>query len=34
VLDRHIEHLESHKNELKKDPVYAKYAYVTLSDLE
>ena len=33
-LDRHIDHLENHKNELKRDHAYARYAYVTYEDLE
>lgn len=27
-------HLENHKNDLKRDHVYGKYAYVTYDDLE
>ena len=33
-LDRHLAHLESHKNDLKRDPIYARFAYVTHDDLE
>lgn len=33
-IEKHIEHLENHKNELKRDSTYARYAYVTYEDLE
>jgi hypothetical protein len=33
-LDKHLEHLENHKNDLKRDHVYGRYAYVTYEDLE
>ena len=29
-----MKNLENYRNELKKDPIYAKYAYVTHEDLE
>lgn len=33
-IDKHIEHLENHKNELKMDHAYSKYAYVSYEDLD
>ena len=33
-LDKHLAHLESHRNDLKRDPIYARFAYVTYEDLE
>jgi hypothetical protein len=34
VIDKHLLHLEGHRNDLKKDPTYARFAYVTPDDLE
>ena len=33
-MDRHIENLERHKNDLRRDSVYGKYAFVTYEDLD
>ncbi|CDW89647.1 transcription factor e2fc [Stylonychia lemnae] len=33
-LDKHVQNLGHHRNNLKKDSMYASYAYVTISDLE
>ena len=33
-IERHLKTLEGYKNDLKKDPIYARYAYVTYEDLE
>jgi hypothetical protein len=33
-IERHLKQLEHYRNDLKRDPIYAKYAYVTHEDLE
>lgn len=33
-IERHLKQLDVLRNDLKKDPIYAKFAYVTHEDLE
>lgn len=33
-LDRHLQKLEEHRESLKRDDTYARFAYITYEDLE